>query len=330
MEPETPEEVGMAAGTTTERTPEEIEREIAGTRASIESTVEELGERLRPTQLVEDARSYVRETASRGASEAWHTVSTTMRENAVPFALIGSGIAWYVMSRRSNGGYHDGGGYREDELGAASYYGHGVGYAETGGYESAGAHEGTLGTSEPGGLQSSAAGMASQAAERARDVTHRVRERSARLGERAKHQAERARHSVSSMLGEQPLLAGIASFALGALAGGLMPPTRREDQWFGRVRDDLLGKAAEAGREKVEQVRHAAEQAAHGAQQGGQGAEPGRGGMQGGPGAQSAPPRGGPTQGMGTSGAVSSGPEGSQATPGSGSRRGSGSATGGA
>lgn len=83
--------------------PQEIERAIAGTRAALESTVEELGERLQPSQIAADARSYVRERASRGASEVWRSV----REHPMPAALVASGVGVVLgMRHGANGARH--------------------------------------------------------------------------------------------------------------------------------------------------------------------------------------------------------------------------------
>src|SRR5574338_769146 len=281
-----------------ERSPEESEREIAGTRAAIDSTVEELGERLGPSHLMEEARSYVRDTASRGASSAWETMSSTVRDNAVPLALIGSGVAWWMMSRRNGDGYD----YEYGEYGAyegdygepryprTSGYGAGTGvetspsyYAQEPGREQ------SPGMTEKASERASRTGekvgeLASRTAERARDVSHRLRERSAGVGGAAQQQMQRARETVSSMSDEQPLLLGVASFAFGALVGGLLPITRRENQLLGHARDQVVETAAEAGREKVEEVRHAAEEAARRQQQAAHQQQSGPSGQQ--PGAQ--------------------------------------------
>ena len=54
---------------------------------------------------------------------------------------------------------------------------------------------------------------------------------------------------------EQPLLLGLASVALGALVGGAVPNTRRENEMLGDVRDRALDKVAEVGRQTAEQLR---------------------------------------------------------------------------
>jgi hypothetical protein len=222
---------------TYQREPAEIERDIAQTRQAIDSTVGELGQRLAPSQLVDDARTYVKETAVRGMNTMW----TRMSDNAVPLGLIGGGVAWMIASRRSRGN---------------GYYGFEEEYE---GYET--------GSSEGGpGLRERAREMAASGAERAREVGERVRERghelrerSAHLGERAQERAHRVRERVDTMRDEQPLLLGIAALACGALLGGMIPATRREDRLIGEVRDQVVGAATEAGAEKLEEARQAAE-----------------------------------------------------------------------
>jgi hypothetical protein len=243
------------------RTPEEIEREIARTRASIDDTVGELGERLRPSQLVDDARSYVRETARRGASNAWSSVSTTARSNAVPLALIGGGVAWYMASRRGNGSRGYASGYDEGYRAASGYRGYEEYPSEW--RESEQGLAGSVGSAVHGAREK-AGELASRTAERAREATGHLYERGAEMGSNVQHQVgrqlDRARGQLQSLEAEQPLLLGMAALAVGALLGGGLPATRREDELLGEKRDQVLGAAAQAGRETVEQVRQAAGQ----------------------------------------------------------------------
>jgi hypothetical protein len=295
------ENVEHGAGTSTERSPEEIEREIAGTRASIDETVGELGQRLSPRQLAEDARDYVRETASRSASNAWTRVSGLSREHAVPLVLIGSGLAWYMMSGREGHTYaRRFYGYGEDD---ADYGKYGQGrFGEAGYGEAFSGRESGYGSSaygEPGehdrgrdaGEHGRLGEMASRTTEAAREATHRareathrvrertaeathrVRERTAEMGHRAQDRVQsglhRARHELDHVRHEQPLLLGIASLALGALVGGIVPITRREEAVLGDVADRALDAVAEAGRQTAEQVRQTASKAAEPQRSGG-------------------------------------------------------------
>jgi len=213
------------------REPAEIERDIVETRQAIDSTVGELGQRLAPSQLVEDARTYVKESAVRGVNSVW----TRMSDNAVPLGLIGGGVVWMLASRRQGHGYAA---FDEEH----DRYESGPGLGER-------ARE----------VAASGAERAREVGERVRERGHELRERGAELGEHAQARMHRARESFDTMRAEQPLLLGIAALACGALLGGLIPATRREDQLVGEVRDQVIGTAAEKGAEKVEEVRQAAE-----------------------------------------------------------------------
>jgi len=216
---------------TYQREPAEIERDIAQTRQAIDSTVGELGQRLAPSQLVEDARNYVKETAVRGANSMW----TRMSDNAVPLGLIGGGVVWMIASRRSRGN-----GYSFEEEAESDESGSGL-------------------RERARDVAASGAERAREVGERVRERGHELRERGAELGVRAQERAHRMRESVATLRSEQPLLLGIAALACGALLGGLIPATRREDRLIGEVRDQVVGAATEMGAEKVEEVRQAAE-----------------------------------------------------------------------
>jgi hypothetical protein len=205
----------------TTRDPSAIERDIAETRESIDETVEELGQRLAPSQLVDDAKSFMKEKAVRSAN----TLRTRLSENAVPLGLIGGGLIWMLRSDRSRNGA------------APGYYGNGS--RRNGSFDDyASAGEG------PG-----------------REIADHVRERASEMGTQVKEKTTdavgKAREQLETLRSEQPMLLGIASLALGALVGGLLPTTRREDAWLGETRDQVVEMAAEAGRGKVDEARGA-------------------------------------------------------------------------
>ncbi|RIL04609.1 MAG: hypothetical protein DCC71_13430 [Proteobacteria bacterium] len=231
------------------RTPEEIEREIEATRTNLEGTVEELGERLAPRRLVDDAVGRVRHSAARSASHAWSRASDSMRDNAIPLVLIGGGIAWWLASRRSE---------RYDRYEGYERPWGDAGYPE---YRSMSGQAG-----QRQGVGETARALGEHAMERGGELRTRAREGLHHGVERAQHGLhqgmERAQHGFQSVRDDQPILLGLASLALGALVGGSLPSTQREDEMLGHARDQVVQRAAEAGREKAEQVRHAAEEAA--------------------------------------------------------------------
>jgi len=75
-----------------------IERDLAQTRARMDRRLDELGDRLAPDQIVDDALSHVT-----GGSGADFTQTLIMRARANPLAagLAGIGLVWLLASSRS-------------------------------------------------------------------------------------------------------------------------------------------------------------------------------------------------------------------------------------
>ena len=74
---------------------DQIEQDLAQTRARMDRRLDQLGDRLAPNQLVNDALSHV--TGSDGADFA-QTLIAKAKANPVPAALAGIGIAWLMAS----------------------------------------------------------------------------------------------------------------------------------------------------------------------------------------------------------------------------------------
>ncbi len=73
---------------------------------------------------------------------------------------------------------------------------------------------------------------------RERVASARARAYEAQL--RGKDYARRGQQQANDFFYEQPLVAGALAMALGAVVGGLLPRTRREDEAFGSYRDQLF------------------------------------------------------------------------------------------
>ena len=143
----------------------------------------------------------------------------------MPIVLIGSGIAWYILSGRDEYGYGQerDGGFR----GETGYPGEGYGQLDEGregARRYAGQHE-RSGTERVTGMVS---GLVSRTGQAARNATQRVSEQTSHLGSRAQGGLERAREGLGHVRREQPLLLGLAGVALGALVGGAFPTAPRE------------------------------------------------------------------------------------------------------
>lgn len=77
--------------------PEEILAEIEQTRHEMDSTLTAIGQRLTPGQLVDQGIDYLR---SSGANEFVQNLGGQVKNNPLPVALVGIGVAWLMASSR--------------------------------------------------------------------------------------------------------------------------------------------------------------------------------------------------------------------------------------
>lgn len=235
------------------RSPEEIEREVERTRANVSSTIDEIQSRLTPGQMMDQAVAYARTSlpADFGAN-----LSNTVRDNPVPVALIGVGIAWLMSSSR----YADGQARLRRQMAEHDVL---VG-ADTG--ES---REGALrhAASKASELGHRVSDKSAAIAGRAREVSSGARARLDEVSHRSQERYYRAKDSFSHMVEEQPLVLGALGVAVGTVLGALLPSTRREDELMGRTRDHLLESAKETAREQADTMKESAQRVAKAAKQ---------------------------------------------------------------
>lgn len=257
---------------------EEIEGEIEHTRSEMRETLDAIQRRLTPGQMMDEVMTYFRQGPGAFASNLGRTV----RDNPIPVALVGAGLAWLAMSGSRHRLSRDG----QDAEDEAQYYYASAGggdYAAAAGAEQA-AYASTGGTYHPGPAASGSAyrptggetgeygpgtsyGYSSSSYEayeeeegrqgRIGRMTGGARERMSRIGGMAREQGQRARSGFTEMVDEQPLLMAAAAFVLGAALGALMPTTQREDRLIGETRDDLAHRAAAKGRAGIERAGQA-------------------------------------------------------------------------
>ena len=93
------------------RSSDEILREIERTRGAMDETLDVLGDRLHPRQLLDDIVDSFRSDGPAGqtfrqSTKQWgRTAVEQLRDNPVPAMLIGAGIAWLAFNSRSKSGY---------------------------------------------------------------------------------------------------------------------------------------------------------------------------------------------------------------------------------
>lgn len=299
---------------------DEIRRDIDNTRAEMDETVDCLQERLKPRHLLDDVLDAFRSSSgsSGTSSDSYKQIGSRIvdkfKENPVPAALIGAGVAWLLFegngSKRTRSGYTPrkwdvpeySGSYVDARTGQpyAANYGQDRSSGRTDG-------PGVMGQAkemfrEAAGKMSSAAGAAkakaegaiesakegaSSLADKASEWTGAARESAESAGEAigeyasaASDQAYRGyragKHYVERGIEDYPLAMGAAALALGMLTGLLLPHTDAEDRLMGERADDLKESAKAAGKEVLESGKHVAAATASAAQEeaGRQGASP--------------------------------------------------------
>jgi gas vesicle protein len=270
--------------------------QIDQTRAEMSETVDALKERLNPRHLGEQAKDTVREAtigrAQDAASAAIDTARDTgmtllesIKENPIPAALTGIGIAWLLMSaRRSSPGQR----YSDER----PTYGYGPGYPEYGDLRSSRYPDSTTGhpvfdratdmasrVQEKAGqianqVQDKAGQIAGQVQDKAGQVVDQVQDKTGQIVDQMQNKAQQlagqvqgqvsqlgaqGREAVDSfqqMLRQNPLAMGAVAMALGMAAGLAVPETPQENRWMGELRDDFVQKAHDTAHDVLEEKAH--------------------------------------------------------------------------
>jgi ElaB/YqjD/DUF883 family membrane-anchored ribosome-binding protein len=242
-----------------DRSSEQIQADIQRTRADLDRTLTLLERKLEPRRLLDQGVHYLRDN---GAREYLSNLGRAAREQPVPLALVGVGLAWMMMtSGRSHGSVTDGRAFG-DALGSAA--------ADA----RARAGEGVEGLrSRAGELGGKVSDAASQLASQTRDAAQRTsqslseaaeaaRARAAQVSEATRQSARKLRSGYDHLVEDQPLALGAIGFAIGAVLAAAAPRTRQEDEWMGDASDKLAADARRAGQEKLEEVQSAVSEAA--------------------------------------------------------------------
>ena len=234
----TGQDFGSGAESRSEKSPEDIEREIEETRARMGQNIDELGDRLSPDNLKHEAKSAIRHVAKDAVSNVGEQARRTgsrlvdvIRKNPLPVIAVGAGVTW-LLTQRSNS---DISGNR-----MARYAYTGADRRQGGNWQHGSDIKGRVGEAVSG-------------------VKETVSEAASGIKGRVKPNLEHAAY-------EKPLIVAIGATIVGLALGLLLPGTERENELMGPARDQLMDRAektaervkdaaAEAGREVKEAVR---------------------------------------------------------------------------
>ncbi len=261
------------------KSPEELEREIDETRVELDETLGTLRNRVAPGALLDYAVDYLRHGPKDYAMEFGGNLSRSVRDNPLALGLVGAGVTWLMLGNshrpeEPNYGDEDFDYYADADMEAAtdltapdySATQYETGDAASGdGRWDAAKRKAAAGKAELSAKASRLRDSAGGQARRARQTMSSARARGRHYRERAGYEMRRARSGAADMYHEHPLVLGALGIAVGALIAAAVPATRREDEWLGETRDELLDDArarAEDGLEAGRRAVHAAGESA--------------------------------------------------------------------
>lgn len=278
--------------------PEVIERELRETRARVDRTIDQIQDRLSPGQLLDEGLRYFRNGPSEYITTFGTNLGHSVRDNPLPVAMIGVGIAWLAFGQRQDPYSSGDGSYRRSW---SSESGQGMSESDADRARAAAARvqrraDETTEAFEHRRQQAMAKilGLEERASETVNDLRDRVaaamddasarwekmkasfRERGHDWRDSASKGMSNARDAVSGswetagrtsdkaleIFEQQPLLAAAAGITVGAVLGSLFPSTQREREAMKPHADALRREAKSFGEEAMETTKEAGRAAA--------------------------------------------------------------------
>ena len=207
-------------------------------------TVQAIGDRLDPANIVQDAKEAVREAtvgrveqmtsnAFETAGDAGGGIVETIRRNPLPAAMAAIGIGMLVMNRSNAGSAYRGDRGLESRWGANEYRsGYGAG----------------------GGMTNRAGETLDQVGQKASRVATDVRSTVGEIPDQVGTTARDVGWNAQRVLEENPLAVGAAAFAIGAAIGMALPETEVERNVLGQATDRAIDTAQRTASEAVQQL----------------------------------------------------------------------------
>jgi ElaB/YqjD/DUF883 family membrane-anchored ribosome-binding protein len=219
-------------------------------------TLEELGARLNPERLKQQAKDKVRgatigrvqtmaNTTVDKATSAGRKVTDAVRENPIPAALIAAGISWFAFNARRSGS--------QPSTTASRYPSEQTSRVPVDGDVTSNFEE-----PEEGGIGDKVRDKAGEAVDSTQEIGQRAKATAADLASNVTRTAQVQSDKVANTFQKNPLPVGFVAVALGLAAGFAFPSTRKEGELVGEKRDELLDKARAVVREKKEKAQNVA------------------------------------------------------------------------
>jgi hypothetical protein len=266
-------------------------------KAEVKAEIVEVKSRIR--EEFQEAKAAVREATigkvedmvqnAQGAiRDASGSVVGTIRANPIPAALAGVGMAWLVISARSQAARRSrvviGNERGMDRNGHGSNLVHHASDVLGDALRNVGDTAGKAGQTfqrAAGRVAHQAGALAQQAEATAVAATqatggaigtlaHQTQDAAVQLAQGAKREAMRLETTLERTYGDNPLAVGAAILAVGTAIGLAIPITRREEDAIGPARDQVFGKAEEMAHRALEKFQDVAHHLGEGGTPGGQ------------------------------------------------------------
>ncbi|PZQ57321.1 MAG: hypothetical protein DI570_19890 [Phenylobacterium zucineum] len=225
----------------------DLEREVEETRGQIDRTVDALKDKMQPRELFDEATRMMSGTSNKVLT----TAVQQLRENPIPIALIGLGVAWLAISQTR----------RDPTLGGAypnGYYPTYEGYDDEESIRDKVKAKAEQAKAKLSKTAQSAKEKLSSATHSAEDGVAEARGRVARFASDARVKAgeygSAARHRFDDALESEPLVIGAIGLAVGAAIGASIPSTPVERRYIGPARE----KAADVAKTQIDSLKDVA------------------------------------------------------------------------
>jgi ElaB/YqjD/DUF883 family membrane-anchored ribosome-binding protein len=233
------------------------ERRIEQTRGQMTNTVSELQDRLSPGAIAGSAGNTVKDATAGKSGRFIGQMAERIKQNPVPAALVGAGLAWMMWGGKKNGGsqhYANGGRSRD-------YYAR-RGLTTSGGGMTGPVRQATDQVSNTVGnaadqVASAAANVADQVSGTVSNAADTARTQMEQIG----YQAQQVPTAFQQFFQENPLPVALAAAGVGALIATAMPTTDAEQRIAEPVGQQLQQQAKALG-DKVGKVADEAQDAA--------------------------------------------------------------------
>jgi Protein of unknown function (DUF3618) len=215
----------------TDKSTRELELEAEQARAQVADTADSIRAKMSPGQLIDEFTGYF---SGGDGSVALHNLGSQVRDNPMPIALIGAGLAWLMLGKGAAAS------------GSPGQRGSDAGFGEVGSNKDAQSAIGNAFST----VREKLSDVSTGAATTARSAGQSVKDSMAGLTDQAASTsaglADQAKQTASAMLGQDPLILAALGVAVGTAIGVALPHTTIEDQQLGPYRDRLKEGAEDA------------------------------------------------------------------------------------